>query len=41
MCLGNVESNLLYVVVELLRHLPAGVALLALRHILGLQIGID
>lgn len=41
MCLGNVEYNLLYVLVELLRHLPAGVTLLALRRIFGLQIGID
>lgn len=39
--LGKEERNLLYVVVELLRHLPAGVALLALGNVVGQQVGIN
>lgn len=39
--LGKVERNLLDVVVELLRHLPAGVALLAPRVVFGQQVGVN
>lgn len=39
--LGKEEWNLLDVVVELLRHLPAGVVLLALRNVFGQQVGVN
>lgn len=41
MSLGKVEWNLLDVVVELLRHLPAGIALLALHNVSGQQVGVN